>query len=296
MISSISREFSHCRGDSTPGTPYVAGMSNSDTDRKIYSADWFGDGEDPARLDPIRTAQAAMKTQLPKRFYREATVGAGEGGYLLLLDGRPARTKARNPLALETEAAAQHLAAEWAAQGETINPATMPITRIAHAAIDHVCQARQAVVDDILAYAGTDLVCYRAGDPDRLVALQVQHWNPVLAHAETRYGARFILSEGIRHVAQAPQAIEALRPGIERHQAAAGIAALHVLTTISGSALIALAVADGVLTADAGFDAGEVDADFEVAVWGMDEEAAQRRALRLADFCAAARLLAALGS
>lgn len=268
-------------------------MSTSDTDRKTFSADWFGDGEDPARLDPVRTARAALKPQLPKRFYREVAVSPGEGGYVLLLDGRPARTKAKNPLALETEAAAQQLAAEWAAQGETINPATMPITRIAHAAIDHVRQARVAVVDDILAYAGTDLVCYRAGDPDRLVALQARHWDPVLAHAETRYGARFILSEGISHVAQAPQAIEALRPGIERHHAAAALAALHVLTTISGSALIALAVADGMLTADAGFDAGECDADFEVAVWGMDEEAAARRALRLADFRAAAGLLAA---
>lgn len=260
-----------------------------------YTDDWFGDGEDPARFDPVRTARAALKTQLPKRFYRDVTVAAEAHGHQILLDGRPARTKLKRPLALETEAAALVVAEEWLAQGEHINPATMPATRIAHAAIDHVVDVREGVISDILAYAGTDLVCYRAGDPDGLVALQAQLWDPVLAHAQARYGARFVLSQGITHVPQNPDAIAALRPGIERHAAAAGLAALHVLTTISGSALIALAVADRALPVDAGFDAGELDADYEVSIWGSDEEAAERRANRLTDFRAAARLIVALG-
>lgn len=259
-----------------------------------FPEDWFADGEDPARLDPVRTARAALKPQLPKRFYADVAVAAGEGGFQLLLDGRPARTKRKLPLALETMAAMQLVAAEWAAQDATINPATMPATRIAHSAIDHVAEARASVIEDVLAYAGTDLVCYRAGEPEALVALQARHWDPVLAHAQARYGARFMLSQGITHVAQDAAALAALRPGVERHHTATALAALHVLTTISGSALIALAVADGTLTAEAGFDAGEVDADYEVAVWGEDEEATARRALRLADFRAAAALLAAL--
>lgn len=259
-----------------------------------FTDQWFGDGEDPARFDPVRTARAALKPTLPKRFYRDVSMAPAEEGFRLLLDGRPARTKLKRPLALESAEAMAMLVAEWAAQGETINPATMPVTRIAHTAIDHVADSREAVIADILAYAGTDLVCYRAGEPEALVALQAQHWDPVLAHAQARYGARFLLSEGILHVAQNPAAIEALRPGISRHAVPAALAAFHVLTTISGSALIALAVADGVLVAEAGFDAGEVDADYEMGLWGDDEEAAARRAARLGDFRAAAALLAAL--
>jgi chaperone required for assembly of F1-ATPase len=258
-------------------------------------ADWFHDGGDPARHDPVRAARAALKPRLPERFYAEVTVAVLEGHHAVLLDGRPARTKARALLAGENAAVAALVAAEWAAQGAVIDPATMPATRILHAAIDHVETARAAVAEEILAYAGTDLVCYRAGDPERLVAMQARHWDPVLDHARAAYGARFTLAEGIRHVAQDPASLAAIRPGIARRAgSAARLAALHVLTTISGSALIALAVADRALDAEAGFDAGEVDADFEMAVWGSDAEAEARRRHRRADFLAAAAILRAL--
>lgn len=262
--------------------------------RDELTQDWFGDGEDPAKYDPVRSARAALKTPLPKRFYKAVTTEFREGAHALMLDGRPAKTKLRNPLAVETAAAAALLAAEWEAQGEHIVPATMPVTRILHAAIDHVAGARAEVVADILKYAGSDLVCYRAGEPERLVALEAQHWDPVLAHIHAAYGARFLLSEGIRFVEQAPSAIEALRAPILALPSAVALAALHVLTTISGSALIALSVADGALSAEAGFDAGEVDADFETSVWGSDEEAVERRTARRLDFLAAAALIAAL--
>jgi chaperone required for assembly of F1-ATPase len=261
--------------------------------RDDLTQNWFGDGEDPAKYDPVRSARASLKAKLPKRFYTDVTVELRDGFFALLLDGRPAKTKLRNPLGAETEAAAALLAAEWAAQVDVIDPSTMPVTRMLHAAIDHVAGARAEVIEDILNYAGSDLVCYRAGEPERLVALQAQHWDPVLAFVQARYGARFRLSEGICHVAQAPEAIAALRVPIARHTSAAALAALHVLTTISGSALVALAVAEGVLDPEAGFDAGEVDADFETSVWGSDEEAAARRGFRKADFGAAAALLAA---
>ena len=262
--------------------------------RDELTQDWFGDGEDPAKYDPVRSARAGLKAKLPKRFYREVSWEVQDGLHQLLLDGRPAKTKLKNPLAVETAAAAGLLVAEWAAQGEHINPATMPVTRMLHAAIDHVSGARNEVIEDILKYAGSDLVCYRAGEPERLVAMQVEHWDPVLAHIHAAYGARFVLSEGIRFVEQAPAAIEALRLPVAAHSSAAALAALHVMTTISGSALVALSVADNTLGADAGFDAGEVDADFETSVWGLDEEAVERRSARRADFLAAAALLAAL--
>ncbi|KAF0230991.1 MAG: hypothetical protein FD175_860 [Beijerinckiaceae bacterium] len=265
--------------------------------RDDLTRDWFGDGEDPARYDPVRSARAGLKAQLPKRFYTTVSAELRDGQHVLLLDGKPARTKLRNLLATGAPAAAALLVEEWSAQGERIDPATMPVTRILHAAIDHVVNARQEVIDDILNYAGTDVVCYRAADPDRLVELQQQHWDPVLAHIAAAYGARFVLSEGIRYVEQTPEAIAALRqPVTALAPSPAALAALHVLTTLAGSALIALSVADGYLSADAGFDAGEVDADFEVSVWGSDDEAVARRAARLGDFRAAARLLAALAA
>lgn len=255
---------------------------------------WFGDGEDPARLDPVRAARAALKPKLPKRFYTEVTTGKRDVGHVLLLDGRPARTRLRQLFCAETVAAAGLLVAEWAAQGDFIVPSTMPVTRMVNAAIDHVAGARSEVVADILNYARSDLVCYRASEPERLAALQARHWDPVLTHIEAAYGARFVLIEGIGFVEQAPSAIEALRAPVQAHRSAAALAALHVLTTISGSALIALSVADRTLSGEAGFDAGEVDADFEISVWGSDEEAMQRRSLRRADFLAAAALLHAL--
>lgn len=256
--------------------------------------DWFGDGEDPARYDPVRSARASQKRELPKRFYRQVTIERRPEGYVILLDGRPARTKARNLLAADTESAGAIIAAEWAAQEAEINPAMMPATRILHTALDHVRQEHAAVAADILKYAASDLVCYRAGEPEKLVARETVHWDPVLDHARHAYGARFLLAEGIGFVTQPPEALAAIAKPVARRKGAAELACLHVLTTLSGSALIALAVADHAISAEAGFLAGEADADFEIEIWGQDEEAALARAGRRRDFLAAAALLAAL--
>jgi len=283
------------------GVVYGSAMSDQENEntpdrtlRQDLTADWFGDGEDRARLDPVSTARAALKPQLPKRFYREARIEARAEGHVLLLDGRVAMTKLRRPLAGENAALGAMLAEEWGAQGEQITPATMPITRILHAAIDHVADAAEEVRADIVKYAGSDLVCYRAPEPERLVERQSALWDPVLRHIEVRHGGRFILSEGIRFVEQPAEAIEGIRRAVNAVTSPAALAALHVLTTLSGSALIALAVADGLLDAEAGFDAGEVDADFETEIWGEDDEATERRRFRLADFAAATRIIRAL--
>lgn len=259
----------------------------------------FDETQDPAAYDPVRSARGAMKTHLPKRFYTEVTIAArGENGetlHLLLLDGKPARTKGRALLAAPNPESAALLAQEWVAQGEFITPATMPVTRILHTAIDHVAGARAAVIADILAYAGSDLVCYRVDEPLRLVEMQKQHWDPVLRHIATRYGARFILSQGILHVTQPEMALQALKPRLESITHPVALGALHVLTTLSGSALIALCVADGVLDAKAGYQAGEVDADYETAIWGQDAEASARNANRFHEFAAATALLCSFG-
>src|SRR3954468_3829246 len=152
---------------------------------------WFPSADERA-VDRIRAAQRGMRPALPKRFYREASVEERDGAFHLLLDGRSAKTPARNPLAVPTRALGEGVATEWAEQGSEIDPAAMPLTRIANSAIDGVAPRPQAVVDDLVRYAASDLVCYRAADPERLVTEQAAAWDPILAWARSRLGCQFI--------------------------------------------------------------------------------------------------------
>jgi chaperone required for assembly of F1-ATPase len=241
----------------------------------------------------MQAAQAGMKPTLPKRFYKEAGVEDRDGAFHLVLDGRPARTPGRQPLAVPTRALGDALAEEWAGQGEEIDPATMPITRLVNTAIDGVSARRQEVVDDLVKFAGSDLICYRAADPDRLVHAQNAGWNPVLDWVRDRYGARFVLSEGVMHVAQPPEATAAVRRALDAISSPFRLAALHVMTTLTGSVLIALAHAQGRLTADQAWAAAHVDERHQESIWGEDHEAMVRRSHREAEFRAASRVYAA---
>ncbi|HEX8165703.1 MAG TPA: ATP12 family protein [Beijerinckiaceae bacterium] len=255
--------------------------------------DWFPpEGE---AVNPMKAAQAAMRPPLPKRFYETAAVEERDGAFRLVLDGRPARTPAKNPLGVPTRALAEALAAEWQGQGAAINPAAMPLTRIVNSAIDGVARERDAVIADIAKYAGSDLVCYRAGEPQKLVAEQARAWDPILAWAREALGARFVLSEGVMHVAQPEMAVAAVRARLETVDSPFRLAALHVMTTLTGSVLITLAHATGLLDAGEAWAAAHVDERYQESRWGEDEEALARRAAREADFLAAARVYALAG-
>jgi chaperone required for assembly of F1-ATPase len=243
---------------------------------------------DGATNDPRASARQGGRPPLPKRFYDEAGVVERDGAFVLALDGRPARTPARTLIAVPTRSLGEALAAEWQAQREVVDPATMPITRIVNSALDGVAQNRGAVVDDLVRYAGSDLVCYRAGDPERLVEMQAAAWDPVLGFARERLGARMVLSQGVMHVTQPEHAVAALRSTVEQVASPFSLAALHVMTTLTGSLLISLAVAAGQLSPDAGWDAAHVDERFQESRWGEDEEAMGRRRRRNEDFIAAA--------
>jgi chaperone required for assembly of F1-ATPase len=259
-----------------------------------FPRDCFPSDESPT--DPRAAARQAMRPPLPKRFYRETGAAERDGGFVLTLDGRTARTPARHLLALPTEALALALAAEWAAQGDTVDPAKMPLTRIANSAIDGVASDRSAVVDDLVRYAGSDLVCYRAGEPERLVAEQARVFEPVLAFARDRLGARFVLSEGVMHVSQPEHAVAAVRVAVGEAGCDFRLAALHVMTTLSGSVLIPLAVAAQTLSPEEAWEAAHVDERFQESVWGEDEDAMARRARRWEDFRAAATVYRLAGS
>ncbi|HLJ70777.1 MAG TPA: ATP12 family protein [Roseiarcus sp.] len=244
---------------------------------------------------PMRAAQANMRPPLPKRFYISAGVAPREGGFALTLDGRGARTPAKNLLILPTRPLAEIIVAEWDAQGETIDPATMPATRLANSAIDGVQPKIPEVRLEIAAYAGADLLCYRAGEPESLVEAQAAAWDPVLDWARDELGARFILSEGVRHVAQPEPALQAVGAALETIGDPFALAALHVMTTLTGSALLALAVARRRLSAEEAWRAAHVDEDFQISRWGEDAEAAARRAARWREMAAAAGVYAAAG-
>jgi chaperone required for assembly of F1-ATPase len=246
----------------------------------------------PAAPDPLAAVRNQGRPALPKRFYKQAGLVEAEGGFRLALDGRSANTPARKPLILPTRALGEAVAAEWGAQVEFIDPAAMPLTRLANTAIDGVSDRREAVVADLSAYAGTDLVAYRAGTPERLVAAQAAAWDPILDWAHETFGARFILSEGVMHVTQPEASVRALEGAIAAAEGPFRLAALHTMTTLTGSLLIALAVLHGRLTPEEAWAAAHVDETYQAGVWGADEEAEARLALRKAEFEAAAKVVA----
>ena len=239
--------------------------------------------------DPMRSSEPARA--LPKRFYQEASYDADtDGAFVIRLDGRPVKTPAKRRLAVASEAIAALIAAEWAAQVGVINPAQMPLTRLANSAIDGVAGQMAAVRAEIVSYAGTDLLCYRAGTPERLVALQDAAWNPLIDWMHERFGARFLLAEGIIHVAQFPEAIAAVDAAIGDPDPLE-LAALSTINTLTGSAILTLAVLHGRLTAAEAWAAAHVDEDFEISLWGEDDEASARRAARWREMQAAALVL-----
>lgn len=244
-------------------------------------------------LDPREASRQSSRAPLRKRFYTHAGVAEGPDGFAVTLDGKTVRTPGRNVLAAPSRDLAEAMAAEWQAQTEAIDPMAMPMTRLANSVIDGVTGNVDAVVDDIAKYFETDLVFYRAGFPEALVARQAKHWDPVLRWAADDLGAHFILTEGIIHVRQPEAAVAAARGALP--SGAWPVAALHVLTTITGSAMLALALNHRVLDAAQVWAAAHVDEDWNSETWGLDEEMEARRAARHRDFEAAARVLTALG-
>jgi chaperone required for assembly of F1-ATPase len=243
-------------------------------------------------LDPQESARQSARTPQRKRFYKEAGVTAAEGGFAVTLDGRPIRTPSSRQVVIPSRALAEAVAGEWAAQAETIDPVTMPLTRIANSVVEGVVDRVELVSEDLAKYLQSDLLFYRAGHPEGLVAREAAHWDSVLFWAAETLGAHFILSEGIMPVRQPDEAVAAARAALPGD--AWSVAALHVVTTLTGSALLALALAHGVRDADQVWAAAHVDEDWNADQWGVDEEAAARRAARLRDFEAAVAVLGAV--
>ena len=228
--------------------------------------------------------------RLARRFYKVATVEPRGDAYRIVLDGRPVRTPAKRELAVASESLAQSLAAEWQGQGETIDPSTMPLTRLVNSALDGVVGREAEVRADIVEYAGSDLICYFATAPDELIERQTRQWGAVHAWAEAALGVRLVLTEGIMPVAQDQVMLARIDAALGGDDALS-LAALHVVTTLTGSVLLALAVARGQLRPAEAWALAHIDEDFQIEQWGEDEEAAARRAKRWLEMQAACRML-----
>ncbi len=249
-------------------------------------------GQSP--LDPQEAVRRAMRTPRRKRFYASAGVAEADGGFAVTLDGKPIRTPSGRIVTVPVRNIADRMAAEWEAQRDIIDPLSMPLTRFANSVVEAVVDRAELVRDDVAKYLQSDLLFYRAGHPEALVAREAAHWDPVLFWAADEFGAHFILAEGIVHVRQPEQAVEAARAALPSDPWS--IAALHVVTTLTGSALLALALFHRVRDPNSVWAAAHVDEDWNADTWGVDEEVAARRAARLIDFRAVVAILQALNT
>ena len=242
--------------------------------------------EKPDPIDRVRTEQAGA---LPKRFYRDVMVVARGAGHAVELDGRPLRTPGKLVLVLPSAAMAKAIADEWAAQVDLIDPLSMPLTRLANSVRDQVEGREAAVRADIVKYAESDLLCYRADGPEGLVRAQSEAWAPILDWARSTVGADLAVCAGLMPVAQS----KASRDAIEATVAPLGsfrLASAHVMTTLLGSVVLMLATLAGRLPPEEAWRTAHIDESWQIARWGEDSEAARRQEKRREEFFAAVRM------
>lgn len=225
-----------------------------------------------------------------KRFYKEATARAAPGGWEIVLDGRPVRTPGRLPLVLPSERLAEAIAEEWRAQGDKVDPRSMPLTGLANAAIDRIAPDPHAFARSLSRYGESDLLCYRAETPAALVDRQAAAWDPLLTWARRRFDADFEVVCGIIHRPQPSAALDRVGKAVSA-RGPFELAALSPLVTISGSLLIALALAERAIDLETAWTAATLDEAWQAEKWGEDPEAAAALAARRRDFDAAWRFL-----
>ncbi|TNE63318.1 MAG: ATPase [Alphaproteobacteria bacterium] len=225
-----------------------------------------------------------------KRFYKDVATELSDTGHVVTLDGRIVKTPARQNLCLPTLSLAEAVADEWRAQGEKIVPDSMHVTRLANTAQDRVQTRHADVVAEVAAFAGTDLLCYRADEPAELIARQAATWDPYLAWLKDTAGIELEVTSGIMPVRQSDDALAGLTALVAGH-GAFELTALHAFTTGFGSLVLALALMRGFTGFEAAWRASLVDAEFQEAEWGLDWETEDKRARLRAELEAAMAFL-----
>ena len=229
-----------------------------------------------------------------KRFWKQAAAVADQPGlWRIELDGRPVRTPARALLLLPGPALTEQVVAEWNAADETVDPRAMPLTGLANAAIDHVAPAPSTFAEGLARYAISDLLCYRADTPPKLIAAQAQSWDPLLDWAKRRYDIDFQVTSGVAPVDQPPATLDRLSQAVHLLDPFR-LAAMSPLVTVGGSLVAALALLEGAFSADDIWQAISLDERWQLEQWGSDDEAEKALAAREADYRAGVRLLGLL--
>jgi chaperone required for assembly of F1-ATPase len=243
---------------------------------------------------PKAPIKDTLRRPLPRRFYESVAIASAQTseleGFQILLDGRPVRTPAKRLLVIPDADFADCVAAEWRAQQGVIDPAIMPATRLANSALDCVAQADEDVRAEIVAYAGSDLLCYRAERPEGLVRRQQELWDPILVRIEAHLSTRFVRVSGLIHHPQPEAALRKIAEAVAT-VSIFPLSALSLVTTLTGSALLALSGLRGLATREQIWAAAHADEDWQIAQWGEDAEAAARRDVLRRDFEAACALL-----
>jgi chaperone required for assembly of F1-ATPase len=250
----------------------------------------FLEDADKHREDGYGRAQAHAKPQLPKRFYKDVGVTETEGGFAVGLDGRVPRTPGMKHVVVPSAAVAQAMAEEWAAQGEFIDPMTMPMVRLVNSAVEAGDEATPALREEIVKYAGNDLLLYRADAPESLVRRQEEIWDGILIKLARQFGVSFQPTIGIVHQPQPAGTLAKLGAVLE-DEALLPLTAMNAVMSITGSGLLALALRHELLAPDEAWVAAHVDEDHNISLWGEVEEITERRAKRRMEFDAAAKLL-----
>ena len=230
-----------------------------------------------------------MTLRALKRVYKDVAVGSVEGSPAVLLDDRPLRTPAQAILVLPKKALAAGVAEEWRNQGEEVQPFSMPLTRIAISAIDQVMPARNEIIRQLVGYGDSDLLCYRS-DQSELAARQAAQWQPLLEWANDSLAASLAVVSGIMPVAQESSSLGALQRAIEPH-GDMELAALHLVTTTTGSLILALAFSHGEIDAGSAWELSRLDETWQAERWGEDAEAAERADQHRHELLAVARFL-----
>ena len=226
----------------------------------------------------------------PKRFWTDVTVVDADGSFSVALDGRTIKTPAKQDFSAPTRALAEAVAQEWREQGEVMDPKAMPQTRYVNSVLDGIAPKRDAVIETVAAYGGSDLLCYRAEHPDTLIARQKDRWDPLLDWARSEFGATLVLASGVMPVAQPETSLAALAEAVGKHDSFE-LAGLHDLVSISGSLVLGLAVSMDRLNAPEALALSRLDDDWQIEQWGEDEEAMKTAALKAKEFAEAARLI-----
>lgn len=255
--------------------------------------DFLEDAEQHRDAGRGRASAGSLATELPRRFYRETGVAPAEGGFAVTLDGRPTRTPGRVPVVVPSEALAQRMAAEWGAQGERIDPATMPVVRLVNSAVESGVEKLPAFRDEIVGYAGNDVLLYRADSPQELVAAEEKLWDAALVKLARHFGVAFQPTIGIIHQPQPAATLKRLSEALAG-ETLLPLAALVSITTLTGSGLLAIGLRHGLFTPDEVWTAAHVDEDHNLRLWGAVEEAVARRTQRRGEFDAAVSVVEAI--